>query len=267
MTPPNLLQRRDAIRGLACAERPGVVLDFDGTLAEMAPNPEDTKIHPRADAVLRRMVADGAYPLVALLSGRAVRDLAGKVGIGGLVYAGNHGAEYVVNGRYRVAPDAVGNADAVTAIVAHLRRTVDVPGLYYEDKGFAAAVHFRDAPEPAAAERRLLAALRSAPSMESFDSFVGRMLVEIRPKRALNKGDALAWLVAEYRLDALLFVGDDTTDVDGMRSMAELPVATAVGVAVVSPETPPALTAAADYSLSTVTEVARLLELLHESRP
>ena len=88
------------------------------------------------------------------------------------------------------------------------------------------------------------------------------MLLEIRPTHALNKGDALSELAAEYRLDALMFVGDDTTDIDGMRRLAVLPVPTVMGIAVVCAETPPALIDAADYFLSSVAEVMQFLALV-----
>ena len=257
----NILRHPETVRRIARASRPGVVLDFDGTVAETAANPRETRIHPRAAAALGSMVATGGFALIAVLSGRAVRDVAARAGIRGIVYVGNHGAEYWVDGVHRRAPNAAGDADVVAAVVGHLRRTVTICGLHYEDKGFTASVHFRQATDPADAERRLLAALSDAPSMESFDTFRGKMLLEIRPARAIDKGDALAALAAEHRLDALLFVGDDTTDVDGMRRLAELPVAT-VGVAVVTADTPAALAAAADYGVSSVTEVVRLLELL-----
>ena len=208
------------------------------------------------------MVAGGGFSLIAVLSGRAVRDVAAKVGIDSIVYGGNHGAEYLVSGIHRTAPNAVAQADAIGAVVACLRRTIDIPGVYYEDKGFTASVHYRNAPDPSDAERRLQSALAKVPSIDSFNIFRGRMLLEIRPTHAVDKGDALATLAAEYQLDALMFVGDDATDIDGMRRLAELSVLTAVGVAVVSADTPPALIAAADYSVTSVVEVVRVLELL-----
>ena len=228
----------------------------------MTPNPQETRIDPRAADVLHSVVEGGGFSLVAVLSGRAVRDVATKVGIRGIVYAGNHGAEYLVGGVHRTAANAVGNADAIAAVVACLRGTVDIPGLYYEDKGFSASVHYRNAPDPSYAERRLRSALSKVPSIDCFDIFRGRMLLEIRLARALDKGDALAALAAEYRLDALMFVGDDATDIDGMRRLTELSVPTVAGVAVVSAETPPGLIAASDYSVTSVGEVVRLLELL-----
>ena len=71
-------------------------MDFDGTLSEIAPTPDSALIELRSARALRRLV--GRFPLVAVLSGRGVRDLADRVGVDGVVYVGNHGAEYITDG-------------------------------------------------------------------------------------------------------------------------------------------------------------------------
>ena len=88
------------------------------------------------------------------------------------------------------------------------------------------------------------------------------MILELRPTRAVNKGDALAALAADYRLDALLFAGDDTTDVDAMRRLTALANVETLGVAVVSDGMPPALADAADCAANGVEGVADMLDLL-----
>ena len=50
----------------------------------------------------------------------------------------------------------------------------------------------------------------------------------------------------------------DVTDVDAMLRMPSLPLAVSLAVAVVTEASRPALTAAGDYALSSVTDVARL---------
>ena len=266
MTPPNLLDQPDALRAVAEARRSGVILDFDGTLSEIAPTPDAAVIHPRAAVALSRVVERGA--LAAILSGRAARDVerrvAPHVGAGGVTYVGNHGAETIVGGRLS-APSAP--PDGIARALAHLRTALgDAPGIVYEDKRFSASVHFRRAPDPDAAERRLRKALDGAraaiPGMADLRCFWGRMVLEIRPSAAANKGDAIAALAESHALDALLFIGDDTTDVDGMRRLPALDGVNAVGAAVLSDETPPALLEAARYTLDGVEGVADALEEL-----
>ena len=268
MTPPNLLSEANALRAVAEANRPGIVLDFDGTLSEIVPTPDAAVIHPRAAAALSRAVE--SYALVAILSGRAVRDIAGRVAphvaTGRVTYVGNHGAEFIdgADGRLRVLSEP---PEGIPRILEHLRSaTCDIPGMVYEDKRFSASVHFRGAPNPDDAERRLRRASDDARAavqgLEELRWFWGRMILEIRPRAAVNKGDAIAALAERHRLDAVIFIGDDTTDTDGMRRLPTLDGVKAIGVAVLSEETPPELLEVAQYTVDGVEEVADALEEL-----
>ena len=262
MTISNILCNHDAARIMAEAKRPGIVLDFDGTISEIVPSPELAVIHPRIAESLE--VAVRSYSLVAVLSGRAVRDVASRVAVRDVTYVGNHGAESIVNGQMKVlsasAPAGIGQA------LEYIRRTVEIPGIVYEDKRFSASVHYRQVEDVKTAERQLRRAITRAPGSDMLDTFWGRMVLEIRPATAITKGDAIAYLVAQRSLDALIFVGDDTTDIDGMRRLPTLEGVHAVGVAVVSQETPDLLIEAANYGVSGVDEVADLMDLLTELR-
>ena len=260
MTLENILQDSAAVRGIAQASRPGIVMDFDGTLSKIAPTPDSAVIEPRSARALRGLV--GRFPLVAVLSGRGVHDLADRVGVGGVVYVGNHGVEYIVDGVYRVAGDVDGDAIGIPAILAHLRAALNEPGVLYEDKGFSASVHFRQATDLKSTARILRESLPNAPGIEQFDTFWGKKVLEIRPRRAVDKGDALISLVEEYDLDALVFAGDDTTDVDAMKRMRSMSGVRCIAVAVKSGETTPALLAAASHAVDGVCGVSDLLEML-----
>ena len=263
MTLPDILCNVDVVRAVAEARRPGVILDFDGTISEIAPTPESAVIHPRIAQALH--VAVRKYALVAVLSGRAVRNVAARVAVRGITYVGNHGAESIVNGQLRVlsasAPAGIAQA------LEYIRRTVDIPGLVYEDKRFSASIHYRQVEDVKITERQLRRAITRAPGSDMLDTFWGRMVLEIRPATAITKGDAIAYLAAQHSLDALVFVGDDTTDIDGMRRLPALDGIHAVGVAVASHETPELLVEAADYGVCSVDQVADLLDLLVELRP
>ena len=264
MTLESIFQDREAVRRVACAGRPGIVMDFDGTLSEIAPTPDSALIEPRSARALRRLV--GQFPLVAVLSGRGVRDLADRVGVGGVVCVGNHGAEYIVDGAYRVAGDAVGGATGISDILTHLKSAVTEPGVLYEDKGFSASVHFRQTSDPAHTIRLLRDSVSDAPGIERFEVFWGKRVLEIRPLRAVDKGDALVALVEEYELDALVFAGDDTTDVDAMKRLRSMSGVRSIAVAVMSRETPPALLAEASHAVDGVCGVSDLLEMLNYLR-
>ncbi len=262
MTNENIFCSPDVVRAVAESARPGIILDFDGTISEIAPSPELAVIHPRIAETL--VVAVQKFEVVAVLSGRAVRDVASRVSVSGITYVGNHGAESIVNGQLRVlsasAPAGIGQA------LEYIRRTVDVPGIVFEDKRFSASIHYRQVEDVQFAERQLRRALTRAPGSDMLDTFWGRRVLELRPATAITKGDAIAYLAAQHSLDALVFVGDDTTDVDGMRRLPALVGVNAVGVAVESGETPELLLEAVSYSVNGVDEVADLLDLLVEFR-
>ena len=94
------------------------------------------------------------------------------------------------------------------------------------------------------------------------------MILEIRPPVGLHKGHAIRTVVEERRLNGAVFLGDDSTDVDGMEALADLGrrgQARGCGVAVVDEGTPTALLEAADCRLYGVDGVEVLLERLCET--
>ncbi|MGH2513504.1 MAG: trehalose-phosphatase, partial [Candidatus Limnocylindrales bacterium] len=74
-----------------------VVADFDGTLAEINADPLAARPVPGALRALRRLARIGTDRpgrlAIAVLTGRAVADIAGRVRVGGMRYLGNHGLE------------------------------------------------------------------------------------------------------------------------------------------------------------------------------
>ena len=240
------------------------MLDFDGTLSEIAPTPDAAVILPANRDALLSLVAH--YPLVAVVSGRAVRDVAARVDVDDVVYAGNHGAEYMIAGDVSLSSNTLANRTMVADVLDHVRRAVEIPGLKFEDKTFSASVHFRSTRNPETADAALRAALTNAPNVNRIETFWGKMVLELRPANGPDKGDAVAALAANCSLDSILFVGDDTTDVDAMVRLKKLSGVAGISVAVMSEETPPALADAADYSLNGVAEVAQLLRMLGSFR-
>ena len=264
MTLESILQDRESVSAIAKASRPGVVLDFDGTLSEIAPTPNSAVIEPRSARALSNLV--DRFPLVAVLSGRGVRDLADMVGVPGVVYVGNHGAEYIADGVYSVAGDWERDAAGISGILAHLKSALDEQGVLFEDKGLSASVHFRLASDPKSTVFALRQSLADAPGVENFDTFWGRRVLEIRSRRLLNKGDAIVSLVHVYNLDALVFAGDDTTDIDAMDRIRSTPGLLSVAVAVMSQETPSDLLDVASHAVDGTCQVAELLEMLARLR-
>jgi trehalose 6-phosphate phosphatase len=187
-----------------------IFLDIDGTLLEHAERPDAV----RADAALGRLLAelnDATGGALALISGRAVAELDLLFAPLRLAVAGQHGIE---------------RRDARRTVHRHLfpleplRRAARQlgefaaghAGLLLEDKGHSLALHYRLAPELAAAAReavtQALAALGPAFELQS-----GKLVYEIKPG-GRNKGTAIQEFLAEAPFAGRLpvFIGDDATD-------------------------------------------------------
>lgn len=199
-----------------------VLLDVDGTLAPIAPRPEDAAVPPSTrDAVERLARARDTH--VALVSGRGARDAHRLVGVSGVWAIGNHGLESITpEGEFsldeRVAPweRALRAAhDEAAAAVA------TVSGSRLEDKGATMSVHYRQV-DPADVAR-LERAIETTAAAAGLRVTQGRKVLEIRPPIAVDKGTAVLALAG--RLGAgvpsasILFAGDDTTDEDAMEAL------------------------------------------------
>ena len=262
-TPLRLLEHVEAIEPLVSAERLGLVVDFDGTISEFVSQPDKSVIYPGCVQPLRSLSAKLA--LVAVMSGRAVDDIRKKTGIETITYVGNHGAEYLRGDETEIAAPAKGHSAAIRRVFDELRRKADGPGLIWEFKGFSATTHIRMAENQVAARSRLEEALESTSGVESLEIFWGNMVLEIRAKTGINKGYGLRKLVAEAALDAVVFLGDDTTDLDAVRALSDMrrdKKVVGISVVVVQPGSPVEMLEESDYSLADVPEVATFLALL-----
>jgi trehalose 6-phosphate phosphatase len=186
-------------------------LDVDGTLLELAATPRAVSVPGDLREGLRGLsLASGGA--VALVSGREIRDLDALFAPLTLPSAGLHGFEHrSASGVYhrRPLPSAAALEDARGAI-SHLAR--QHAGLLLEDKQFALALHYRDAPH---LEEAVMKAMReiAARLTGELELQRGKMVVELRPAGA-TKAEAVAAFLAEAPFAGRLpiFIGDDLTD-------------------------------------------------------
>jgi trehalose 6-phosphate phosphatase len=223
-------------------ERAAVLLDIDGTLAPIAPRPEDARVPEKARAEVTRLA--GRYALVACISGRTGEDARRMVGVEGVRYVGAHGLE--------LAPDADRWRDEIHAFAAG----VDWP---VEDKGLTVSFHYRQAEDEVAALEYLDEVAEKARGSGLIPRF-GRKVLEIRPPVHADKGTAVSHLLDEAGLRRALYAGDDSTDADAFRALDGLEVA--VRVAVSSDEAPNELMRTADLVVASPAELLTVLSRL-----
>src|SRR5215213_2105567 len=241
-----------------------VVTDIDGTISSIAPTPAEAMVDPGAKAALALL--GERLAAVAVVSGRAPQDGAAMVGLPELTYVGNHGLERIARGTPWTHPVAAATQPAITAALAEIesaaRAAADVPWLLIENKGVTGTVHYRLAPDPAAAAALLEPLARAAVDRHGLRLTLGRMILEVRPALAVNKGTAIRELARDLELRGIVFFGDDVTDVDAFRALRELREAgeaATLRVGVLGSETSPAVLAEIDVSVNGVAACAATL--------
>jgi trehalose 6-phosphate phosphatase len=232
-------------------DRSAVLTDVDGTIAPIAERPEQAEVLPRARELLHALAE--RYALVGCISGRPALEARRMVGLDDISYSGNHGLELLLPGDTEPQPDPAlaGHEGDAAAFVSRLdKRDLERLGIRVEDKGAIVALHWRGSPNVGEAE----AYINEVASEVEWDGLVthlGRMVLEIRPDVSIDKGRAMTSLLANgEQIDAALYAGDDRTDLDAFRALAELLEAdmlrAAVRVGIASDEAPPEVRAEAD---------------------
>ncbi len=260
-----------ALAGEAAARSPWLIVsDFDGTLSPLVMDPWGATIGRLAQRALRRLAARPATT-VALLSGRSAVDLASRVRVGGARYLGNHGLETgwlprgVPAGRLRVArePGFEAYDAAAERIAAETPELVPEPWLVVERKPPALALHYRAAPDLAAAAARVTAAVDRLDPERRFERVPGLRMLELRPPGATGKGQAMARLLDEVRPAFTVILGDDVSDAAAFRVLGaarRTGTTTGLAVGVQARAVPlPEIAAAADALLADPAEAGRLL--------
>jgi trehalose 6-phosphate phosphatase len=246
--------------------RAAILCDIDGTLAPIVTRAEEAHVPDKVSRLLGR--AARRYGLVACISGRAAADARRIVGVGGIAYAGSHGAELLEPGaaQSRISPAFESWAERVDGFAdARDDRELRRLRVRIERKGPIVAFHWRGVPDEDAARTRLEGIAHEAEA-EGLDFHWGRKVLEIRPPVPFDKGQAVRELIERSDVRAALFGGDDATDLDAFAALDSL-VATgaldaAVKVGIRSAEGPGAIIERADHVVEGTDGFVAVLEAL-----
>jgi trehalose 6-phosphate phosphatase len=241
------------------SKRPlGLFSDIDGTLAPVVPRPEDARVTPRCRGLLKGLMERGVR--VALITGRSLETARTMAGLGGVAYGASHGLELWIDGRAESTGDAREYPRLIERVLAEAG-DLEGAGVLVERKGTGVAFHYRRAGSSETARAAISRAIGSPTAVERFVVLEGRKVFELRPKIDVNKGTAARVLASRLGVKSVLSLGDDRTDIDMFHAVSALSregLAEA-SVAVLSPEVPPDVLEAADYSVDGVAGVEWLL--------
>ena len=194
-------------------------LDFDGTLTPLTSDPAEAVLNPVIGQTLKALAGSEGVD-IAIISGRGLDDLQERVGIEGIVYAGNHGLEITGRGIQFVEPLALARRHLLFQMSENLaRRLISIPGAALEFKELSLSVHYRRVRPDRVAEIESIVQEIVADAESLFKLNPGNMVWDIIPRIGWNKGAAAAWI--RQRLNGasgpLIYIGDDRTDEDAFR--------------------------------------------------
>jgi trehalose 6-phosphate phosphatase len=192
-------------------------LDFDGTLVELAPEPDAIVIPPDLTTLLAAL-RDRLGGALAIVSGRAVGAIDSFLHPLDLPVAGVHGSERrSADGQLVLLPAPT--LDTVEQAAARLLQ--QHPALAIEPKRGALALHYRQAPHLEALCRQTMeAAVAASPGVSLLH---GKMVFEAKSSLA-DKGRAVHGFLQEppFLGRRPVYLGDDTTDEPALRVAQEL---------------------------------------------
>ena len=225
-----------------------MVTDFDGTLADMVPDPAQSVALPEALHALShlvRLLAD-----VIILSSRTREQLEQLVPISGVRLIGDSGRAIPRHAQQEALEQF--NADAGMLLAR-------IPGGWLEVKPASSAIHFRNAEVNG---QEMLALIQPLLDGRRLAADLGRKVVEVHAPNA-GKGSALAALLPGEDPGGVICFGDDENDRSMFDYVCSLEVShTCVGVS--SPEAPAHLFDRCDIVVNGPEEVVALLNEMVE---
>lgn len=192
-------------------------LDFDGTLAEIALQPELVEVPPDLPALLGELSRQLGGAL-AIITGRRLADIDLFLAPLVLPVAAEHGAVHRLDAA-RLIHLASPDLSHITQVALALEAAH--PGLQVELKSSAISLHYRKAPQlESLCLEAMTEAVRRTPNVEMMR---GKAVFDIKPA-GISKGSAIEAFMKEppFAGRLPLFAGDDTTDEAGFAAVQAL---------------------------------------------
>lgn len=247
-----LFDNMDEIKKTAFRENIFMFLDYDGILTPIVETPDKAVI---SDEMRSLIIKLKEHVPVAVISGRALKDIKGRVGIEDIIYAGNHGAEIWDGRKEIISQGSEGNRRLLEEVLEELKKEISyIKGVLIEDKGITASLHFRNVNVRQVGDVFSIFEKTANDYKDDFRFITGKKVFEIRPVNIWNKGDAVSWIIenlGKHRFP--VYIGDDTTDEDAYSILKNRGLSVSIGGS-----------ASAGYYIQNQGEVRDFLMMLYE---
>ncbi len=225
MTPLSLMESLPEIaRRIDRGEPILLGLDFDGTLTPICLHPDDARLAASVRDLLVRLAAIPRVT-VMIVSGRSLADVASRVGLPDLIYAGNHGLEIQGRALAFLEPTATALVDSMAKLATQLKtQLANIPDALVEPKGLTASVHYRNVSPNLRDEVDRIVSQVMASDLDRFVLNPGHQVWEIRPRVSWHKGQAIHWVLqhlVEPAQRLVFYLGDDRTDEDAFACLPD----------------------------------------------
>ncbi len=259
------MDRRLLLETVLAKSSLGLAFDIDGTLSPIAPTPDEARIYP---GVLPLLEQAKKYAHIAILTGRSIDDGAAMLNVDGLTYIGTHGLEWSDGLPWlhpvEIVPEALAYHESgkylLDLVEQHLS---ELPGVIVQRKRIGGTIHYRLAPDPVKTREKILSLLEQPAQQVHMKLSEGKLAVEIRVPLPVHKGWAIRTFLERHHLKAIVFAGDDRTDLDAVQEIGRMRAEgiAAFSIAVQHHDTLPELLAQADI---VVQEVPGMVDMFHE---
>ncbi|KAI9312686.1 trehalose-phosphatase-domain-containing protein [Dichotomocladium elegans] len=215
------------------AKRRLMLFDYDGTLAPIVSNPDDARPTPALLHYLQTLCKDPRN-VVWVVSGRDQATLEAWLGqIKGLGLSAEHGSfmkhpdqQAWIDMLAQASPDMMRWQSRALKIFSEF--TAETPGTVVEQKKASITWHYRNALDAQQALAQVeachdrLVGLQGGGGGGGIDILRGKMNLEVR-SLLVNKGHVVRRIQEEVAADFILCAGDDRTDEDMFRALANYP--------------------------------------------
>ncbi|MGE0090463.1 MAG: trehalose-phosphatase [Bacteroidales bacterium] len=228
-----------------------ILLDYDGTLVDFFPFPEEAKPSEKLLDILKKL-AEIPKTNVVIITGRAYKDIDNFLGHLPINLIAEHGGIVKINRIWE--KQTIDNNLWKNKVLPILNQiTLACPNSFIEEKQFSLSWHYRNAKTGYVNSRNLIELLDNVIHSNKLKILDGNQVIEILSNE-IGKGKAVKNILKHNKFDYILSIGDDKTDEEMFEFLLDNPVADTIKVGKGN--------TSAKYKLDNVDKVISLLKQL-----